>query len=135
MPRAGQAGRHPVRLDEVFGLNPLRFLDIHHAVAAVSYTALVLLQPLWHAILPEPLGSGSWWLGAIAPIPLLFPIRGIWKGSLRSMTWGGYLLMLYLAIGVMEAWSNPPQRLPALLQTALVVICFYAIFQFSRRPT
>jgi uncharacterized membrane protein len=48
------------------------------------------------------------------------------------MTWGGYLLVFYLIVGVMEAWSNPPQRLPALLQTALVTFCIYSMLRFSR---
>lgn len=74
-----------------------------------------------------------WWLGVIAALPLLLPLKGICLGSLRSMTWAGYLLMLYFAIGVMEAWSNPAQRFPAVIQISLVVICFYSIFRFSRQ--
>jgi len=42
-------------------------------------------------------------------------------------------VMLYLVIGVMEAWSNPPQRTAALLQTALVVIFVGSVLVFSRR--
>ena len=49
------------------------------------------------------------------------------------MTWAGYLVMLYLVIGVMEAWSNPAQRVPALVQTALVVIFVGSVLVFSRR--
>ena len=50
------------------------------------------------------------------------------------MTWAGYLAMLYLIIGVMEAWANPPQRMPALTQVFLVVILIGALLAFSR-PT
>jgi uncharacterized membrane protein len=46
------------------------------------------------------------------------------------MIWAGLLLMLYFTIGVMEAWSNPPQRLPALVQVTLAV--FY-LFAFRKR--
>jgi uncharacterized membrane protein len=50
----------------------------------------------------------------------------------RSMVWAGLILMLYLAIGIMEAWSNPAQRMPALLQVALVV--FYLVaFRYRNR--
>ncbi len=48
------------------------------------------------------------------------------------MTWAGYLVMLYLIIGVMEAWSNPPQRIPALAQTLLVAVFVAAVLRFSR---
>jgi len=78
------------------------------------------------------MGSGSWLLALVASVPLLLPLRGLLAGSLRSMTWAGYLVMLYLVIGVMEAWSNPAQRGPALLQTALVVIFTASVLAFSR---
>ena len=97
-----------------------------------SYLGLLILQPLWHALLPEPMGYGSWLLALAATAPLLLPLKGLLKGSLRSMTWAGYLVMLYLIIGVMEAWSNPAQRLPALAQVLLVVIFIGSLMVFSR---
>jgi len=97
-----------------------------------SYLALIILQAVWHALLPRPLGAGNWWLAVLATVPLMLPLRGVLSGSLRSMTWAGYLVMLYLVVGVMEAWSNPPQRAPALAQTMLVVIFVGAVLAFSR---
>jgi len=91
-----------------------------------------MLQPLWHALLPAPMGSGNWILALAALFPLLLPLKGLLKGSLRSMTWAGYLVMLYLVIGITEAWSNPAQRLPALLQTLLVGVFIAAVLVFSR---
>jgi uncharacterized membrane protein len=107
------------------------FISFHHAGVALAYLALLFLQPVWHALLPTPLGAESWRLALVATVPLLLPLRGVLKGNIRSMTWGGYLLVLYLVVGIMEAWSNPPQRLPALLQTALVTFCIYSMLRFS----
>lgn len=87
---------------------------------------------MWHALLPPPLGAGSWILAAVASLPLLLPLRGLLSGSLRSMTWAGYLVMLYLAIGVMETWANPPQRVPASLQVLLVAVFVGSVLVFSR---
>lgn len=101
-------------------------------LAAAAWIALILLQPLWHALLPPPLGAGNWILALVATAPLLLPARGVLQGSLRAMTWAGYLAMLYLMIGVMEAWANPPQRLPALAQVALVAVFVGAVLAFSR---
>lgn len=109
------------------------FINFHHASVALAYLALLILQPVWHALAPTPLGAESWWLALAATGPLLFPLRGILKGNLRSMTWGGYLLVFYLVVGITEAWSNPPQRLPALLQTALVTLCIYGMLRFSSK--
>lgn len=97
------------------------------------YLALIALQTIWHAVLPRPHGAGLWLLAAVATVPLLLPLRGVLRGSLRSITWAGYLLMLYLVIGAMEAWSNPAQRFPALLQTLLVMIFVVTALGFSRK--
>lgn len=96
------------------------------------YLVLIALQPLWHAVLPSPYGTGNWILAAVATVPLLLPLKGVLAGSLRSMTWAGYLVMLYLIIGVVEAWANPPQRLPALLQVMLVAGFIASLLVFSR---
>ena len=100
------------------------------------YLALILLQLVWHGLLPPPQGNGNWALAALATVPLLLPLRGLWAGSLRSMTWAGYLSMLYLVVGVMEAWANPPQRAAALLQVALVsgLVGSFLVFSRGRRP-
>jgi uncharacterized membrane protein len=79
------------------------------------------------------LGKQSWALALLATLPLLLPLRGILGGTVRSMTWGGYLLVFYFVIGVMEAWSNPAQRTPALLQTALAVLYVTALVLLTRR--
>jgi len=104
----------------------------YHAVVAGTYLALLILQPVWHTLLPPPYGASSWWLGLLAALPLLFPLKGVLKGQIRSMTWAGYLLLLYLVIGVMEAWSNEAQRAPALIQSGLVAMAIAAMLGFSR---
>lgn len=78
------------------------------------------------------MGSGNWPLALAAALPLLLPLRGLLQGSLRSMTWAGYLVMLYLVIGITEAWSNPAQRIPALTQTLLVIVFVASVLIFSR---
>lgn len=97
-----------------------------------SYILLIALQTIWHWLLPPPAGAGSWILALVATLPLLLPLKGVLSGSLRSMTWAGYLVMLYFVIGVMEAWANPAQRLPALAQVALVVLFVGSVVAFSR---
>ena len=92
--------------------------------AFAAYLALLLLQFAWHGLLPEPMGSANWILALVASLPLLLPLAGIAGGKMRSMTWGGFLAVLYFVIGVMEAWSNPPQRIPAAIQvTVSLVYC------------
>jgi uncharacterized membrane protein len=97
-----------------------------------AYVALIFLQTVWHALLPAPAGAGKWWLALVATLPLLLPLKGLLEKSYRSQTWAGYLVLLYLVIGIMEAWSNPPQRIPALIQVGLVVVFIGCYLQFSR---
>lgn len=101
--------------------------------AAVCYLAILVLQAVWFGMLPAPLGKQSWELALLATLPLLLPLRGILAGTIRSMTWGGYLLVFYFVIGVMEAWSNPAQRTPALLQTALALLYVTCLTLLTRR--
>jgi len=101
-------------------------------LAGVAWLALIALQLTWHWALPPPHGAASPYLAAAAIVPLLLPVRGVLRGSLRSMTWAGYLAMLYLVVGVMEAWANPPQRVPALAQVALVAVFVGSVLVFSR---
>jgi uncharacterized membrane protein len=98
-----------------------------------TWLGLIVLQPVWLALLPPPAGPGNWALAALATVPLLLPLGGVWRGSLRAMTWAGYLAMLYLVIGVTEAWVSPPQRPAALLQVILVAVFVGSVLGYSRR--
>lgn len=95
-----------------------------------AYLAMLAWQPVWHWLLPQPWGAGNAWLGLVACLPLLIPLRGLFRGNYRSMIWAGLLLMLYFTLGVMEAWSNPAQRLPALVQ---VMLPLFYLFAFRMR--
>jgi len=106
---------------------------VSRTLAGGAWLALLVLQPTWHALLPAPYGFGNAWLGALLALPLFLPLKGVLAGSLRSMTWAGYLAMLYLVIGLTEAWANPPQRIPALVQVSLVVLFVGSVLAFSRR--
>jgi len=98
------------------------------------YLAVTALQLLWHGVFPAPLGGQNWPLAIIAVVPLILPLRGIVAGNLRSMTWGGYLLVAYFVIGVMEVWSDPAQRVPAALQIALTLLYVTCLVKLCRYP-
>lgn len=101
-------------------------------IARWSYVGLLVLQPIWHGILPAPSGTRNWLVAAIATLPLVLPLKGVWRGALRAMTWAGYLSMLYLVVGVMEAWANPPQRFASLAQVCLVAVFVGSTLAYSR---
>ena len=85
----------------------------------ILYLGLLILQPIWHAVLPQPIGSRNILLAVIAALPLLLPLRGVLAWRIRALTVAGFLVVPYFVIGVMETWSNPLQRTPAVLQALL----------------
>src|SRR5665811_541872 len=92
----------------------------------VTYLGVLAWQIIWHGLLPQPWGTHNIWLAVFACLPLLIPLAGFFRMSYRSMIWAGLLLMLYFTIGVMEMWSNPPQRFAALVQVILAVFYLFA---------
>ena len=97
-----------------------------------AYAATLVWQLIWHGLLPPPFGTRNIWLALLACLPLFIPLAGLIRGKYRSMIWAGLLLMLYFTIGIMEAWSNPPQRLPALVQIVLPVSYLFAFKMRNR---
>lgn len=83
------------------------------------YLALLTWQWVWHLGLPQPWGNANALLAFGATLPLLPPLRGIWAGRHKPAVWGAWIVVLYFVVAVMEAWSNPPQRLAALVQLTL----------------
>ena len=97
-----------------------------------AYAATLIWQLIWHGLLPPPFGTRNIWLALLACLPLFIPLAGLIRGKYRSMIWAGLLLMLYFTIGIMEAWSNPPQRLPALVQIVLPILYLFAFKMRNR---
>jgi uncharacterized membrane protein len=102
--------------------------------AVLCYVTILVLQPIWHGLLPAPLGNQSLALTLLSTSPLLIPLGGILMRQTRSMIWGSYLVVLYFIGGVMEAWSNPPQRIPALLQVGLTLLYVFLLVNITRSP-
>jgi uncharacterized membrane protein len=99
----------------------------------VAYPALAAWQLVWFLILPAPLGARIPWLAVLAVTPLLLTLRGVISLDVRRIEWASYLLLAYLVVGLVEAWSNPPQRLAAIVQVALVCSCLAAIVMLNRQ--
>jgi len=66
-----------------------------------ALTVLCLGWELWWA----PLRPGGTLL-ALKAVPLLFPLRGVLKGSVYTMQWTAMLSLLYLMEGAVRAWSD-----------------------------
>lgn len=88
---------------------------------ALALTALALLYGLW-------LGRGAHALAAMLVLvlpPLLLAVAA-WRGWPRAGFVAGLAALLWFSHGVMLAWSEPAQRVPALLLVALALAVVYA---------
>ncbi len=96
-----------------------------HLCTAI-YLLLLLLQPLWLWLIPQPVGYQSAWLAAALTLPLLIPLRGIIAGSLRKGIIGAYLTLPHLMFAISEAWARPASRWLAVFQL-LLIICYWLL--------
>jgi uncharacterized membrane protein len=105
-----------------------RFL---HMGAVGALLALIALGIAWEWAL-APLRPGGSWL-VLKIVPLLLPLRGIWKRDLYTMQWSSMLILLYLAEGVVRGLSD--RGLSSTLgwiETALTLLFFFCVVSFIR---
>ena len=101
----------------------------------ICWAGLLAWQLAWHALIPEPHGSANWALALLALLPLVPLSAGTWRHHQKTLAWSMFLVMLYFIVGVMEAWSNPPQRIPALIQIGLTCGFFVGLVLLNRPAT
>ena len=108
-------------------LNPL-----YRYIVFVSTVLLIVLCVLWEWILDPIVPGGSWY--ALKAIPLLFPLYGLWRGSLYTMQWTSMLVLLYLMEGVVRWYSDSTDlsRYLAMAEALLAMIVFYAAVMYVR---
>ena len=92
-----------------------------HRVAGVALLALAGLFVGWFH--DDRHAAAALLVFALPPLLLAVPA---WRGGRRAAFWAGVLGLLLFCHGVMIAWSEPAQRLPALAATALSVLVVFA---------
>lgn len=105
--------------------------DLLHKGAIAALLALVALGIAWESAL-APLRPGGSWL-VLKVVPLLLPLRGVWKRDLYTMQWSSMLILLYLAEGVVRGISD--RGLSSTLgwiETGLTLVFFFCVVFFVR---
>lgn len=110
-------------------MNKLRLARV---LALTGYFNLLLLMVLWHAWLHPSEYFPTALVLLFTAVPLLLPLRGMLHGRPSSHLWASFLMMLYFMHGVVEAFVNPAQRIPALLEIALSLTVFLAAALYAR---
>ena len=92
------------------------------------YGALLAWQWVW----PLGFGVGGLLRAAAFTLPGLLPLAGILRGRPKARVWGGFVAVAYFVVGVTEAWSHPPSRLPGAGQALLACGYLAALWAVAR---
>ena len=100
-------------------------------IALGGYFGLLLLLPLWYALLsPAQLPLGL--VLGILLLPLLFPLRGLLQGRPYTYAWASFLALFYFIHAVVELYSTPQDRHLALLELLLSVAFYLGCVLYAR---
>ncbi len=97
-----------------------------------SYFALLGLMMLWQTVLAPPSQVPISIVLLILVGPLLLPLRGLLHGRPYTHAWTCFLVLLYFIHGVVEAYSNPPERLYAGLEIVLSTLLYIGAVLYAR---
>lgn len=95
-------------------------------VGGAALLALLALQFAWHAWWLPPERASAWLVAALYAAPLAACALLWWRRPSRGLVVAGMLGLFYFCHGVAEAWSDPPARVLALLEVALVLVVIVA---------
>jgi uncharacterized membrane protein len=86
-------------------------------LALASVCGLIVLGLAWELWL-APTGSGTL---AVKVLPVLIPLRGLWRSRLRTYRWLSLTVWLYFTEGVVRAYGD--RGLSAALAGFEIVLC------------
>jgi uncharacterized membrane protein len=96
-----------------------------YLLASGSLLALILLSILWELWL-APLHPGGSWL-VLKTLPLMLPVRGVFKGRRYTYQWSSMLILLYFIEGIVRMLSGL-----ARIETGLALVFFLAAMFYAK---
>jgi len=103
---------------------------------SLESTARSLTIWLWIAVtlslLAWILAGYPWQICILAVLPLLAPLKGLWRGRRHTYAWATLFAVPYLAFAVTELLVNPGARWVASLSLLLVFGWFCTMILFLR---
>lgn len=101
------------------------------SIPVFALAAQGLLQLSWHGWLYPPTVLPLWLVLGIALLPLAALAPAALHSRRRVLLVGGIVSLLYFSHGVMELWSNPLVRVPAMFE---ILFALGAIFGLRKIP-
>ncbi len=95
----------------------------------VLLAALCVAWEVWLA----PLRPGAWLL-SLKAVPIALSLPALIRNQLRAYQWWSMGILIYLAEGIVRAWSDKGLSATlALIEVGLTTLCFFAILAYCRR--
>jgi len=108
----------------------------HNPILLGLLLALMVLQAIWYGVItpPQSLPLATVLTLLIAPLAVVTAWQA-WRPGLGAV-YAGLLLLLYFCKGVMEAYSTPLVRVPAIVEICLIgafyVVLFFRVLHDKR---
>lgn len=107
---------------------------LQQRIGFAAWSALALLQLIWHAWLLPPVRMPIAVALVIALVPLAIPLL-YWRTPSRALLLAGMVSLFYFCHGVAEAWSAPNERVFASIEIVLAVVVILACARKPKRRT
>ena len=102
----------------------------YQILALAAFIDLFILCVCWEWFLSPLRPEGSWLI--LKALPLLLPMRGIWKGSVYTMQWASMLILLYITEGLVRISESGWNFYLAILETLLATIAFICLLMYLK---
>jgi uncharacterized membrane protein len=103
--------------------NTIAFASAPDRLLIAATLALIGVLVLWEAWLAPVRPGGSWLV--LKALPLCVAIPGLLRRRVYTRQWLSLLLPLYVAEGIVRAWSEPGRsRMLASVETLLALVAF-----------
>jgi len=102
----------------------------YQILALAGFIDLFILCVCWEWFLSPLRPEGSWLI--LKALPLLLPMRGIWKGNVYTMQWASMLILLYITEGLVRISESGWNFYLAILETLLATIAFICLLMYLK---
>jgi len=102
----------------------------YQILALAAFIDLFILCACWEWFLSPLRPEGSWLI--LKALPLLLPMRGIWKGNVYTMQWASMLILLYITEGLVRISESGWNFYLAILETLLATIAFVCLLMYLK---
>ena len=102
----------------------------YQLLALAAFVDLFILCVCWEWFISPLRPEGSWLI--LKALPLLLPMRGIWKGNVYTMQWASMLILLYITEGLVRISESGWNFYLAILETLLATIAFICLLMYLK---